>query len=427
MLDRLFKKFGFDRYISAKTFSNLSALVTSTVIAAALPIVFAPVMSRIFSPADYGMMGIFAAISGLIGVLANANYIQAILIPAGHKEASDVYWFSLFFCGIISAASALVIAFLFFLTPVFNNSDLQGWALLIPVSIFFSGANVIMLTWVNRVQQYAAIALNRIWQVLLTISLQISLGLWLKNETGLMVGFIAGQVLSVLLLVRAFKKMKELHMAPPDTRVFKQVAIRYRKFLIYTTPSEFINILVNQLPLFLIQRYGGIAYAGAYNFTQRILGVPQQFLSSAVVEVFRQKASAQIAETGQCAALYVKTAKVLFTLAVLPFTVIAFFAKPLFTFFFGAEWAEAGVFAQYLSLLFFFRFLGNPLSYLYILRQRLKEDLICHLYFLVSSFAIFFWLMQHSIYTTLFVYAINYSLIYLYVILRAYQFSKPPA
>ena len=275
-------------------------------------------------------------------------------------------------------------------------------------------------------QEYKELARNRVIQALITVFVQISIGLLIKNETGLLVGFIVGQIVSVVLLLKMFIFRKEKSIAMPDTRQFVSISKEYKDLLFYSTPSYFINMLINQVPVFLLNKFGGVSLVGSYNFTQRILGLPQQFLSSALVQVFMQKASESYNQVGNAFSLFKKTAVSLSLIAILPFGILALFAPVLFEFFFGANWREAGVIAQYLCLSYFIGFIVSPLTYMYTIARKFKEDLILHLFFLAGIFGVFYignLYLDEKKYL-IFTYSLCYSFFYLIYFVRSYQLSK---
>ncbi|MBL7703063.1 MAG: oligosaccharide flippase family protein [Ferruginibacter sp.] len=426
LFKKLFEKSGLGKFISVPTAKNISTLMTGTVISAAIPILTAPIMSRIFTATDYGILGIYMSISGLIGVIAYSHYSQAIMLPKENSEARQVLWFSLFLSASASAIALIVFICLFFFSDVISDSSLKGWYFFIPLSIFLNGFNGVLITWANRQQKYKQLSFNRVIQTVITAIVQIAIGLMIKNETGLMVGLILGQLISVFLLLLVFLNSQESGIGRPNITSFKKIAVKYKHLLIYGTPTEFINNLINQTPIFLLQKFAGTSYVGYYNFTQRLLGLPQMFLSSAIVDVFKQKASYSYSHFGNCRDIFVKTFKALSMIAVIPFLIIMLFAPPIFGFVFGQQWITAGVFAQFLGIMFFFRFIVSPLSYVYILANKLKEDFLLHLLFLgitTASFYISNYFFENKN-LMIFFYACSYSLIYLIYLARSYKFSK---
>jgi O-antigen/teichoic acid export membrane protein len=418
--------FELDKIISASTFKSISTLMTGTVISAVIPILSAPIMSRLFTTSQYGVLGLYMSISGLIGVIAYSHYTQAIMVAKGDEDAKQIIWFTIFFCAVISIATYLVLFFMGYFSNLLEKSAVGNWVFLIPVSIFFNGINATVLLWANRIKQYKALASNRVIQALSTIVVQIILGITLKNETGLLMGLITGQLVSVVLLLKQFGGTLDTGIGRPVPSRFKDIAIQYKNLLFYSTPSEFINNLINQTPIFLMQKFAGISYVGSYNFTTRFLGLPQQFLSSAIVDVFKQKASFSYNKEGNCEEVYKKTFKFLSLVGIVPFGILMFIAPYLFAFVFGEQWRQAGVFAQFLSIMYFFRFIVSPLSYIYIIAGKLREDFILHLFFLLLttlSFYIGDKFLHDKIYLIL-VYSLSYSSVYLIYLFRSFQFSK---
>lgn len=414
------------KIVSAKTFVNLSTLFSGTLLSTIIPILFAPVMTRIFTASDYGVLGLYMSISGLLGVLAYIHYPQAIMLSKNDETARQVMWFSMGFSVVVALLSLAIIGYLYLFTNWPAASPLRFWLLFIPLSVFFNGISASIMVWANRHQQYKILASNRIVQSILTVVIQISFGLLINNETGLVLGLMGGQFTSAFLLWLRFNKSGKASLNKPKLKSFKSVAFEYRNLLFYSTPSNFINNLINQTPIFLLQKFGGIAYVGSYNFTQRILGMPQLLFSSAVVEVFKQKASTSYNETGNCRNVFIKTFKALGLMAIIPFTLIILLAPPVFAFVFGEEWRQAGVFAQFLGILFFFRFVVSPLTYVYIIVGKLKENFWMHVLFLLITTLSFYvgdYFLADKEYLIL-TYSLTYSLVYLVYLFRSFQLSK---
>lgn len=426
VIKKVFERLGLEKFISIKTAKDISTLMTGTTISVIIPILTAPIMSRIFPAASYGILGLYMSISGLIGVIAYSHYTQAIMLPKEHSEAQQVVWFSISFSSVVSLCSMLIFILLYFSTDFINSSQIHFWYFLIPVSIFLNGVNAAVLTWANRVQSYKQLSYNRVVQAIITVVVQITLGILVKDETGLMIGLLTGQLISVILLIWKFGSRKEKGIGHPNAAKFKGIAIQYKNLLFFSTPSDFINNLINQTPIFLLQKFGGVSYVGYYNFTQRFLGLPQIFLSSAIIDVFRQKASHMYSHEGNCKVIFEKTFKILSVLAILPALITLFFAPQLFSFLFGAKWELAGVFAQYLSIMYFFRFIVSPLSYMYVIAGRMREDFIIHIIFLLlttGSFYISNMLFENKKLMVL-CYSATYSFVYLITLYRSYKFSK---
>lgn len=397
-----------------------------TFLSAIIPMLTAPVIARIYAPEFYGILGLYMSISNLIGVLAYSHYPQAVMVVKEEKEAKQIIWFSFFFSSGVAIFSGVVIIILLNFTGVFSTTKESSWMVLLPLSVIFNGITASLNNWANRTKSYTNLAFNRIFQALLTVCVQISFGLLYKDGRGLMIGFLVGQFISAVLLLYTFIiKDKKHSIGRPSFQNFKPIAMKHKKWVIYLTPTDFINSFINQSPVFLLQVLAGPSYVGSFLFTQRFLSLPQQYLSNGIVDIFKQKASEAYNRDGNCKILFLKTLKLLSSIAIIPFLVSVFFGPQIFTLAFGSKWTQAGIFAQYLSILFFFRFIISPLSYVYFIVGRLKEDFLLHILFLIATTASFYvtGLFTDNKNMLILAYSISYSAIYIIFFFRSYKFS----
>ncbi|MCK5335612.1 MAG: translocase, partial [Gammaproteobacteria bacterium] len=63
---------------------NVLTLMTGTSIAQAIPIAISPLLTRIYTPNDFGVYALFISIATIFGSIANARYEMAIMLP--HKD-----------------------------------------------------------------------------------------------------------------------------------------------------------------------------------------------------------------------------------------------------------------------------------------------------------------------------------------------------
>jgi O-antigen/teichoic acid export membrane protein len=182
-----------------------------------------------------------------------------------------------------------------------------------------------------------------------------------------------------------------------------------------------LNAASRQSPNILLSVFFSTASAGFFMLTQRVVGAPIYIVGGAVGDVFRQQASVIYAENGECKVVYLKTFKKLILISFVPFVIFFIIAPDIFSIIFGEKWRIAGEYAQILAPMFFLQFIANPLSNMYLIAQKQKEDLTMQIIlFLVilTPFLIFsdaFWAIV--------LYSIGYSSIYLYVIYVTSKFA----
>lgn len=406
---------------------NVATLATGTTMAQAVSIFTAPILYRIYAKVDYGTLGLYMAIVGVAGVFSTMQYIQPILLEKEDDDAKKVMWLNRTINIVVTTIVALVV-FLFgdYFGKLFGNEAIMPWLYLAPISIFFTGQSQIFSIWANRKKKYKILSFNAILTALLVPAVSISIGLYNNGPLGLFLGLLVSQVAPTIVLLITLTRHDDLGVKYFDWPTIKEKVKEYKNFPMYSLPSEFINRLTNQLPVFMLSAYAGPAVVGVYNLCVRMLGLPIQLIGSAITRVFQQKATEDYNKLGNFENIFVKTFKTLSIVALPGLFVILILGPQLFAFAFGEEWRESGVFAQILIFMFVLKLIVSPLSYAYYIKDRLREDMIIHLYVLVSMAIIFVvgfnTLVDYK--SVIILYVINYSLVYLVYLVRTYNFSK---
>jgi O-antigen/teichoic acid export membrane protein len=397
--------------------------MTGTSIAQAIPIAISPILTRIYSPDDFGTFALYMSIVSIVAIFATGKYDLAIMIPKRDYDAIHIVVLSMFITIMISMVSLLVvIIFNENITDLLNNKSISNWLYLLPLSIFLTGIYQSINYWLNRKKEYKQLAISRVVQSGTSSTANLGFGMGGFNASGLIIGGVLGQIIATTILGRLVyisdsEKLKDIR-----TDNMLKMAKKYITFPKYVMASEFVTVLLFQLPILFLSMFFNIAIVGFYNLVQRILGMPMTLLSRSVSDVFKEKASSDYNKNGQCKDIYLKTLKILIALGIIPFSILFFYAPDIFSFVFGEKWITSGEFAQILSIMFFLKFVSSPLSYMFYIVNQQKKDLIYHVYLLVSSVLIFY--IVKDINTVLILYSINYSFIYILYIILSYKYAK---
>ena len=342
---------------------NTIRLVSGTTIAQAISLLTAPILARIYSPKDYGLLGLYMVVSTLAGTLSTFQYNNAIIIAEDEEEAKNVLKLSMIINVGISFLSTLVIMFTSGeICKFYNAPDLRKWLFFIPVSIFFAGVNLIMSSWGIRKKEFRVIAGNRVYISLLSPLLSISIGYFVAGPLGLFVGFLIGQLVPTLRMVYLFYYKYELDFAI-NLANLKKVSKKFRNFPKYSLPADFINNFSNQMPVMILSVIGGTGVVGWYGMAVRMMVLPSTLIANSIGEVFRQRAAKDYLTEGSCRPIFLKVFKILLVVSILPFTLLIYFGPELFSFLFGAKWIGAGEIVSIVGVLYLFKFVVSPLSY----------------------------------------------------------------
>ena len=394
---------------------NVLTLMTGTTLAQAIPIAISPLLTRLYSPEEFGRFSVYMAVVAIASVLVTGRYELAILLPRRDKDALHIAALAMVLSAAISAVLLLVV--LFFAQPIaalLGDAALAPWLYWVPASTLLLGLYQSLNYWSNRKAQYKRLAISRTVQSGSVALAQLGSGYAGSGAVGLVGGQITGQVLATSVLARLI--WREDHRAIQALRPLRGLALarKYINFPKYLIVAHGFNTASGQMPVLLLSALFNTAAAGFFTLTQRVMAAPMSLIANALGDVFRQEASQAYIHQGQCKVIYQKTFKRLLLISVVPFTIFFFAAPPLFSWVFGEQWRVAGEYAQILTPMAFFQFITSPVSQVAVIAGKQKIDLVWQivLFFLLGS-AFFLGKCIDDLKTTLIIFSVVYSIMYI--------------
>ncbi len=405
---------------------NSLKLLSGTILAQLFSIAMAPILYRVYDKEEYGVLGLFMAIIGVVGVFSTLQYNQVILLVKTDEEANQVEKLNRIINLIFSLTTIpLIIFFGNKLAEYFNSPDLNTWLFLLPIQIFFSGQSEIFRVKANRMKKYSTLSMNTILSAFITPLVSLVLGFSMEGPFGLFLGLILGQLISTVYLQFKVKSVIILKISLNELSEMIKIAKRHYKFPFYSLPSELINRAGRQLPVFFIGYLSGEAAVGVYNLCSRMLSLPISLISNAVSEVFKKRVIDEYHSIGNCKDIFEKTAKMLLLIGIFPTISLLLFGPELFSFVFGDNWYEAGIYARILSPMYLLQLIVSPLTYIYFLKEKLGEDLILHVCYIGLIILLFSFSTLHiSLYETLIIFSVINCVLYATYFFRSYQLAK---
>lgn len=412
---------------SSEFFRNVVTLMTGTGLSQVITIGITVILTRMYTPEHFGLFALFISVFSIVGNPATGKYDKAILLP---KEEKDSIHLTIISIG-LSVIYALVILVVFILfrhqlALKLGDPELSNWLLLIPLFIISNSVANSLLVWLNKHKKYAPIAKGRVFKSSITAVVNIVFALIVATGGGLILGEIFGIMsMAIYFCFISFKNgfLNNLIISRDN---IKRLLKKYKDFPKYNIPSNLINIISAQLPVILLISFFGAATVGFYSLTKRVLDAPMNLMSSAIMEVFRQKAAEDFLNKGNCTDVLLSTVKKLAIISIVPFAIFFFFAPSIFELVFGTEWRFAGEIARVLSFMYAAQFICIPITYVYNIADKQKENFILHIYMLVSTFLSLYlgYFFSFNIINTFLLFSINYCTIYMVYGYRSYLHSK---
>lgn len=365
-------------------FRNVLTLMLGTVISQAIPVAIIPILTRVFTPEDFGLLALYSAFVSILGVVAAGRYDIAIMLPKDDEDARILLQVSV----LVVTLTSLIISIPIFLwndeiARFLGNEKIAVWLYLVPISVFFTGAYQALTYWNNRHRKFKNTAISRVNQSFFQGVAQTSLG-----SMQLVGGLIWGQFIGIFSgLVYLLKKDKT------DKKIFKKTEIplikeqvkKYQKYPKYGVLGALCDASAVQMPVLMLTKFYSSSLTGMFSLTFRVLNMPTSIISSAIAQVLFQKVvEISHTEPEKLNKYIIKMFLLLFVIYLPAVPILFIWGEPLFSLIFGQEWGQAGLYAGYLVVAVAIRFAVSPLSAVLGLEENIRMGVFWQLLYLCT-------------------------------------------
>ena len=403
---------------------HAATVLSGTVAAQALPLLAAPLITRLCTPADLGAFSVWMGIVAIAAIVSTLRLEAAMILDHGTSDQQTCF-------SVVAYSStllALVITLAAFLARIGDVPQAQqiSWfgLMTIGVATWLTAYHQTVIAYATSKHAFAKAALAKVCGAGTVALAQVALLLAGVGGNALLagqvVGLACGLIAGVLLLA---PPRPSLSLTP--TVAQRNYLRKHASFWRFSLPAGLLNTVAGKFPLFLIGVKFGLPAAGLYALTERILHAPISLLAASVLEVFKRESVQQFQTLGNCEQAVRGTFKALVLLGCGPALLILAFAPSLCAWVFGEPWREAGDFARILAPLYFMNFVASPLSYVFFVAGKQKTELKWQVALFVTTILVF--MAPVSLKQMLWNYTIAYSSLYLVYLALAYKFSRNAA
>lgn len=329
-----------------------------------LALAAAPLLSRIYRPADFGVFAVVAALVVTIGTVAAFRFELAVPLPEEERDAQALVALGLAAAGVTALLGTVVVLVAGAdVSRLFGQPELARWLWVVPPAAAAMGVVLVLNQLAVRHRRYGSIGQRSFAQSLTIVVTQLGAGLAGLRPGGMALGLGVGQVASAVVLLRDAGLRSAEGRAGRDRRRLRAVARRYRRFPLLLAPSGLLNILGTQFPVLLIASWYGASVAGWLGLTQRVVAMPAALVASAVAQVYLAEISRAAREgAGTGRRIFVGASRKLTLIAVPSALLLVVAAPAAFSVLFGAGWATSGSYAQALAVYMAVQFVASPMS-----------------------------------------------------------------
>ena len=344
-----------------------------------------PALSRLFSPADYGIYAVYAFLVAVPSALAAWSYEAAIPLPKDEDEARHLVGLALTAVCITTVAAILPLWYADAVAGALRAPALAPWLALVPLNVFAVGIYQVLSYWHNRHTAYQGLAASRVVMSGLTAGTQFAAGTAGSGVGGLIVGQILGQLAAPLSL---WRQTVRLGVDPREVlrrTVLLPLLRQYRRFPLYTGWGTIMSVGAAQMIPVLLAWFFGPAEAGLFFFGYRLVSAAVALWTTSIGQVFYQRAARTLHE-GQDLTAFVESMVVrLVRLFVLPCAAFAAVAPQFFTIVFGSAWTATGEYMRVITPLLFLQAVTAPVSLTLFLLEKNHVAALVQLALLVGA------------------------------------------
>ncbi len=350
---------------------NVLTVFSGNTISQILPLLFYPIITRIYEPSEFALLTLFTATALIFGNISTMQYHKAIMVAEDEEEAINVLTLS-FLCvlAMTTFSALIVIAFNQFIIDLMANEKMRIWLYLVPVAVFFKGVTNTLNIWASRKKVFKRLAVEKVANKSTSSLGKIGIGYLQYTNAGLILGTLIGQVVSNIYLgVTTFKDRINFKLV--SHQLIKKLMYKYRHFPIYSNFSKSGGAIKETTVKYVISNFFGASILGAYSFTYGILMKPLSLIGNSVSHVYFQKISELYKQKKDIWPIQRKIILNLTVIGILALLPVYFFGEELFRFVFGEKWVEAGTFASLMTPWLFAIFISSPLlSLQYVLNKQ---------------------------------------------------------
>jgi O-antigen/teichoic acid export membrane protein len=313
----------------------------------------APVYSRLYTPADYGVFSVYNAIVATALTVGSLCYETGIPIGEDDREAIGLTTIAVLVVVMtaVGAITWLGIGALFASGGPHYQLGLYLW--LVPIGIVGGGVNRTVRYWALRKKEMNAIARSAVSQLVGSNAITLGCGVLSPSPLALMVAGIVGTSAGTWSLARRTGLVPRLRAQRVEGLVSMRlwtIAKKYRRLALVSGPSTLFNSLGLYLPSLLFLPYFGADFAGQYFMGLKIVGLPVALIGGVMGQVFLSRVAEIARKQPQNLARYFRRAHMIGTACSLPVLAVGLAAPWAIPVALGSKWRVAGEITLWLSL-----------------------------------------------------------------------------
>lgn len=356
---------------------DVARLVSGTLGGRLIVLAALPLVTRLYSPADFALLAVYLGLVSMVSVIACLRFDIAIPVAADEEDAMRLLVLALgFAAGIAALGFFVILVFPKSVTHLLGQPRLEPWLWLVPLGIFMAAAYSALQFWATRARRFGSIAVTRVTQAAVGVGTMLGLGWVGIAPLGLLLGNMLNIGAGSLRLALDMLRYDRIAMTRFRRQELARTFRTYHRYPLYSTSEALANIAGLQIPVLLIAAHAG-AEAGFLLLAQQIMAAPMTLLGSSISQVYISRAPGEL-QAGRLAEFTAAILRRLMQIGIAPLILAGLIAPHAFPLIFGAEWTRAGEIVALMVPWIILQFLASPVSMVLHVTGRQHWALMLH-------------------------------------------------
>ena len=405
---------------------DAKTVLTGTSLSQIIPLIFYPLLTRIYSPEDFGLMAFFMSVCTVMIVLASGAYEQAILITKNNLELDSLIKLTLIRSLIILVVISLILIISINTVPyLFKYKIYLNWVLVLSLTVLFTIIYNIYNEWCVKKSEFKKLSVNKVYNSLFVSLFKSINKVFSFISNGLIVGEFIGKFAISLISIKSMLSNGTNIFKGYNIEILKKTRQKFKDYPRYMMFDLLINTIGGSVHVYIILAFFNANELGFISLSLSLLTLPVTVISGGIKDVFRQKANELYINEGSCRNFYTRLLKPIAIIGFIGFLILYFIVPFIFPLVLGNKWLKSGLYAQYLIPLFYFNFVSMSLGGIFVIANKIKISLYWQIFntTLTVTALLIGSALYNSISITIILFSIAKSISYLIYMIISYKYS----
>ena len=278
------------RPLLANLFRDVRSLFLGTAGSQLLVVLSLPIVSRLYSPSEFGVVQSIEAIAQMVMISSAISYERAFVAARSALDRNRLLFIALPLACLTACVGVVISTVAFESGPGARAGDgIQIEYLMLLLLPYFFGKNIfwVLSSYANSVSLYSDTAKAELKRSIGLVACRIIFGVLQFGVWGLFVSTLIGSVVGVVGLSGKTVRFWREDLKRTKIKQCINTAWMYRQFPLFEGLGEFFGVVAQRLPVVIFGFTFGAASAGYYGIALLVLNRPLAICIGPIITVLR--------------------------------------------------------------------------------------------------------------------------------------------